>query len=94
MCKFSSRRVRVKHKPDNNCVSAEELKRFHCNRVQCGDCEEVNEYDNVYTSNDIPELSSEVASSTIKRFGLKTRPLDNASLHEATLTISSAVIWP
>ena len=32
----------------------------------------VNEYDDAYTSKDIPELSSEVASSTIKRLGLKT----------------------
>jgi hypothetical protein len=59
--------------PDNDCVPAEELKIFHCNRVECGNCEGVREYDNAYASEDMPELSSEVASSTIKRLGLETQ---------------------
>jgi len=28
--------------PDDNCVPAEELKIFHCNRVECGNCEGVS----------------------------------------------------
>jgi hypothetical protein len=62
---------RVKDEPDDDCVTAEELKILHCNRVQRGDCQGVSGYDNAYASEDMPELSSEVASSTIKRLGLE-----------------------
>lgn len=32
--------------PDDDCVPAEELKIFHCDRVECGNCEGVRRYDN------------------------------------------------
>lgn len=37
---------RVMDEPDDDCVSAEELKILHCNRVECGNCEGVSGYDN------------------------------------------------
>ncbi len=40
MCKVSSLTVRepkTKDEPDDDCIPAEELKIFHCNRVECGD---------------------------------------------------------
>ncbi len=64
---------RVKDEPDNDCVPAEELKILHCYRVQRGDCQGFSGYDNAYAGKDMPELSSEVASSTIKRLGLETQ---------------------
>jgi hypothetical protein len=59
--------------PDDDCVPAEELKIFHCKRVECGNCEGVSGHDSAYASEDMPELSSAVASSTIKRLGLETQ---------------------
>lgn len=62
---------KAKDGPDNDGVPTEELKRLHCNRIKCGDCERVSECDDGYAREHIPELSSEVASSTIKRLGLR-----------------------
>ena len=68
--RFKSNLTESLDEPDDDCVPAEELKIFHCNGVECGNCDGVSGYDNAYTSEDMPELSSEVASSTIKRLGL------------------------
>ena len=64
---------RVYDEPDDDSIPAEELKGFHCDGVERSDYERVSNYDTIYARKNIPELSSEVASSTIKRLGLKTR---------------------
>jgi hypothetical protein len=73
MCEVQVETDRVMDEPNDDCVPAVELKIFHCNRVECGNCKGVSGYDNAYASEDMPELSSEVASSTIRRLGLETQ---------------------
>jgi hypothetical protein len=63
---------RVCDEPDHDSIIAEELKGLHCDGVERGDYERMSEYDDEYARKHMPELLSEVASSTIKRLGLKT----------------------
>jgi hypothetical protein len=51
----------------------------------------VSEYNDEYARKHMPELSSQVASSTTKRLGLKDAMLKEMRPDEATLTISSSV---
>ena len=81
--------------PDDDCVPAEELKMFHCNGVECGNCEGVSGYNNAYAKQRHARIV--VGGSLIDNQTIRSRDatLDNARhLTGFTLTISLAVIWP
>src|SRR6266566_4379706 len=64
--------------PDDDCVPAEELKIFHCNRVECGNCEGISRYDNALCKRRHARIV--VRSSLIDNQTIRSRDatLDNA----------------
>lgn len=79
--------------PDNYSISSEELQRLHRGWVEGGDCILLLAFTYSSCEKDSPELSSEVASSTMRRWGLlKTVSevlLDIMSVKFRTISLSA-----
>jgi hypothetical protein len=80
--------------PDDDCVPAEELKIFHCDRVECGNCEGVSGYGNALRKRRHARIV--VRGGLIDNQTIRSRDatLETRVLMGFTLTISLAVIWP